>query len=301
MKNEIDDLINKLVSYPKFNMGKYLLHDTVITQSKKIVTDSIKANAELQARTGLKPKIVRRSSGSCCKWCEEIAKTYTYPNVPDDVYRRHRGCTCSVDFYPGDGKVQNVHSKEWYKDESERTKEWYEEQHKSIENDDVKEDITLKWASTGVKRKGTVSYADKYIHNNGKEYYIDGRNVILNPSEREIEVANLFKDNYGCDVKLIPRVCGKYKGVKTPDSLIDGEKWDLKGIKKIGKNGISNVLRKHKEQSNNFILDLSLLRNCSDEKLNHEINMIYLKHNTQFVDKIVIVKDYKIIKIFKRK
>ncbi len=43
-------------------MGKYLLHDTVITQSKKIVTDSINANAELQARTVLKPKIERRSS-----------------------------------------------------------------------------------------------------------------------------------------------------------------------------------------------------------------------------------------------
>lgn len=38
-----------------------------------------------------------------------------------DVYRRHQRCRCTVDYYPGDGKVQNVHTKEWEtKEENDR-------------------------------------------------------------------------------------------------------------------------------------------------------------------------------------
>lgn len=40
--------------------------------------------------------------------------TYNYPDeVPDDVYKRHRHCRCIVEYFPGDGKKQDVWSKEW--------------------------------------------------------------------------------------------------------------------------------------------------------------------------------------------
>ncbi len=132
MNEEISDLINKLCSYKKYNQGKYLLHSTVITMSKKIVTDSIKANVELQAKTGLQPKVVRSSSGKCCSWCDNLAGVYKYPDIPDNVYRRHRGCNCVVTYDPGDGRIQNVHSKKWYEEESERVKARYEKNQKRV-------------------------------------------------------------------------------------------------------------------------------------------------------------------------
>ena len=55
--------------------------------------------------------------GGCCDWCRSLAGTYSYPNVPPDVYKRHRNCRCTVDYYPtGKGKRQDVWSKEWIDD-----------------------------------------------------------------------------------------------------------------------------------------------------------------------------------------
>ena len=89
----------------------------------------MKRNAEFQNRAGVSPKIVRKSPTKCCPWCDALVGEYKYPDdVPDDVYRRHDNCNCIVEFYPGDGKKQNVWSKQW----SETPKEVLEER-KNIE------------------------------------------------------------------------------------------------------------------------------------------------------------------------
>jgi len=61
----------------------------------------------------LKPKIIRKEFGNCCDWCKEVVGVYTYPDVPDGVYKRHRYCKCRVIFEPGDGRRQDVHTKRW--------------------------------------------------------------------------------------------------------------------------------------------------------------------------------------------
>lgn len=80
--------------------------------TENVVGDTIKANEEFQYRSGLNPKIKRTSSGKCCQWCDEIAGVYDYP-APDEVYRRHQNCNCLVEYYPGNGLKQNVHTKRW--------------------------------------------------------------------------------------------------------------------------------------------------------------------------------------------
>lgn len=84
--------------------------------SRSIVDDTIKANAQSHFRAGLQPAIVRRSSGGCCPWCDALAGRYRYPDeVPDDLYRRHTNCDCVVEYLPGDGKAQNVWTKQVYR------------------------------------------------------------------------------------------------------------------------------------------------------------------------------------------
>ena len=87
--------------------------EPIVNFSQSIVDETIKANAEFQAKAGLRPKIIRREAGNCCDWCKGLVGTYTYPDVPEDVYKRHRYCRCTVDYYPRDGKKQNIHTKEW--------------------------------------------------------------------------------------------------------------------------------------------------------------------------------------------
>ena len=83
--------------------------------SQHIVDETIRRNAELHHNAGLRPKIIRRSTGKCCRWCQALAGTYDYPDVDRDVYRRHDHCRCTVLYDPADGSksVQNVHTRRW--------------------------------------------------------------------------------------------------------------------------------------------------------------------------------------------
>lgn len=118
--DRIDGIVNR-ISSEAFENVKWLLNEPVKNFSQSVIDDSIKANSEFQGKAGLTPRIVRKLSGECCEWCARLAGKYTYPDVPPDVYRRHQRCRCTVDYDPGSGKVQNVHSKQWKtKDESDK-------------------------------------------------------------------------------------------------------------------------------------------------------------------------------------
>lgn len=112
-QDRIAGIINKISNYETFDQGKWLLDEPVVNFSQSVVDDTVKANADFQYKAGLRPKIIRTEAGNCCDWCKGLAGVYDYPNVPQDVYRRHRFCRCTVDYHPGDGKKQDVWSKKW--------------------------------------------------------------------------------------------------------------------------------------------------------------------------------------------
>ena len=106
-------IINRISSEEKYEDISWILEEPVTNFTQSIVDDTIKTNAEFQYKAGLKAKIIRKSTGHCCDWCEEVAGEYEYPDVPKDVYRRHRFCRCTVEYDPGNGRRQNVHTKKW--------------------------------------------------------------------------------------------------------------------------------------------------------------------------------------------
>ena len=112
-QDRIDGLINKMSKADDFEKVEWLLDEPIKNFCRSIVDDTIKTNVTHHHKLGLKPVVKRISSGKCCSWCDKIAGTYNYPDVPKDVYRRHRHCDCIVDYYPGDGRKQNVWSKKW--------------------------------------------------------------------------------------------------------------------------------------------------------------------------------------------
>lgn len=84
------------------------------------VDESVRQNAEFQCNAGMSPKIVRKAPWKCCEWCSRLAGTYPYPDgVPQDIYRRHMNCNCTVEYLPRNGRIQNVHTKKWYDEKKE--------------------------------------------------------------------------------------------------------------------------------------------------------------------------------------
>ncbi|HEL2357146.1 TPA: hypothetical protein TZN77_001404 [Streptococcus suis] len=122
-QDRIDGLVNRLSSEDEFDKVSWLLQEPIINFTQSVVDDIIKANADFHAKAGLTPKVVRKESGNCCKWCRAVVGVYNYPDVPKDVWRRHNRCRCTVEYDPKNGKVQNVHSKRWSNKQSESLKD----------------------------------------------------------------------------------------------------------------------------------------------------------------------------------
>lgn len=88
-------------------------------------------------------------------------------------------------------------------------------------------------------------------------------------------------------------------GIQTPDYLMDGVKFDLKSPTGRGKNLLSGMLAKKKKQSPNFIFDIT---GCplSEEVIESQINGLYASQHTRFVEKIVVIKNETIFKVYDR-
>lgn len=121
--DRVRGIIDKVSNADKLEDVEFMLDEPIINFSQSVVDDSVKANADFQYRSGLKPKIVRTVMGNCCKWCRNIAGTYDYYEVSDtgnNVFRRHAYCRCTVTYVPGTGYKQNVHTKNWTKNDVEQ-------------------------------------------------------------------------------------------------------------------------------------------------------------------------------------
>lgn len=110
VKDKIQGIVNRVSSEESYDDIQWITQEPVKTFGRNVVDASIRANVDFQGKAGLTPKVIRKSSGSCCKWCMSLVGTYTYPDVPKDVYRRHDNCRCTVNYDPGSGKVKNIHS-----------------------------------------------------------------------------------------------------------------------------------------------------------------------------------------------
>lgn len=159
-------------------------------------------------------------------------------------------------------------------------------------------DITETILSKG-KQKYILKEQKYFVDKNGEKYKIDGRNVMIKANEKERKVANLIGETYGGQVRFIPVVLNP-QGIKTPDYTINGEKFDLKEIFGNSKNTLYNAINKKKEQSTNFIFDISNTKMKLEEAI-EQIQGIYKSKHKDWVGEIILIKDNKVIKIFKRK
>lgn len=60
------------------------------TMASKAQQDAVRNARE----SGKYPTVTRKMNGETCEWCESLAGTYTKPD--SEVFKRHRGCDCSI-------------------------------------------------------------------------------------------------------------------------------------------------------------------------------------------------------------
>lgn len=72
--------------------------------------ENVKANAAWREKAGFDCYLVRDAGGGCCAWCQALEGRYEYASAPDDIFRRHDNCTCTVTYECGKMR-QDVWSK----------------------------------------------------------------------------------------------------------------------------------------------------------------------------------------------
>ena len=160
-------------------------------------------------------------------------------------------------------------------------------------------DVTTKYLSAATPDSHTVQ--DLYTYTaSGVTYKVDGRNVVLDYSPHEKEVAELLERKLGGEIFMVPRVNAP-QGVSTPDYLFRGKGYDLKTIgAEAGPKTILNRIKKAKKQANCFVVDVTAAEHLSDVLINEQLGKIFRDREASFVDEIIVLRSGEIIKIVKR-
>lgn len=215
--------------------------------------------------------------------------------------------------------AKKVQDEEGYNKASLKTKEWQDRLNKFTKENDLKEDYTRQhvkgYKPVSIEEKQYIDITEEiikkdkqnfklieqqyYIDENGNQYNVDGKYILLEPTEREKEVANMLGELYGGNIKIIPRI-NEPKGIKTPDYIVKNKRYDLKQIKGNGKYVIQGNLKGKQKQADNFIIDITKSEINIEEAVK-QIENIYSSKHFLWLDRIVLLKDKEFLKIYKRK
>ena len=133
----------------------------------------------------------------------------------------------------------------------------------------------------------------------GIKYKVDNKNVVLDYSKKEKEIAIWLGKTFGGKIYMLPRI-NKPDGIMTADYLFKNEYWDLKSLTGCGKRIIEDAIKKKKRQSKNFIFDITN-SNIQENDLLRQLKKIYNSETTKWVNKIIVKKNKNVIIILKRK
>lgn len=258
-----------------------ILHRALGNISNSMIDNYIQKNVEFRAEAGLSEKIIRTSSGHCCEWCDKVAGTYKYPDVPKDVYRRHDNCDCTVEYVDGKNR-QNVWSKEIV-DNSGLENIYDGSDVRSVIDDHI-EDVTKKYFTQALAKDG------KYIIEDGAEI-------------EDIEIANMLYNILGGDIICLDE--NAQKG-KMPDILWNGKYWEFKRPTTI--KAIDARIRKAQEQLGSaskrdkitvggMVIDISREQE-ENNKIIEEI-MKKMKSRCKYEQDVVISKNGEIIMVLR--
>ena len=295
------------------------LRATLENISRGMYDDFVESSCRSMRKAGAKAVIVRKEIGSCCDWCRSLAGTYDYSagQYPDDIFRRHQNCRCIVTVSNEKGHYTDVWSKREYDSERELIRGRIEDiQHeeartavrerkarkraKAVSEGKQFFDSTDFWKDadrragedfyTGVKDPGKVFYKD------GQRYEIDNHHVKFEPSQHEREIAEVLAEQLHERVILQPKIDDP-PSIRMPDYIINGQGYDLKTVSGKGKNTLDSAVKDRKGQATTFVFDVTNFKVSEDDMLRQASHII---ERREWIDKIILIRDNNIIRVFER-
>jgi SPP1 gp7 family putative phage head morphogenesis protein len=212
------------------------------------------------------------------------------------------------DFDAGERAARNEDGKVYYVPADMTYKQWKKEfvdgdksELKEVKTDDRKcssaKDVKEQWISKASHTNDDIEELNSYVVD-GTKYTVDNHNVVFGPSENEKHVASVLVKSFGGKIELVPRVLNP-QGIKTPDYIFNGEKYDLKTVVGTSKNVLYNALKGKREQAENFVFDIS--QNPLDvSDLQKQAELLFESKNRAFVQRIILLKDDEILNVFER-
>ena len=126
--NATMNIVGRMAKYESYEDAEFMLDQPMVTNSLGTVDKALHENADFQYKSGLKPKIVRTCEADACEWCQDLEGEYDYDEVKDHnnpVFQRHNNCACEITYEPGDGRVQDVDSRQWLDEDATKERLTY--------------------------------------------------------------------------------------------------------------------------------------------------------------------------------
>lgn len=106
-EDNIREILGRLSSGESLKDLAWLLDDPIVRNAMSVADSAIRANADLERRSGMRPTVTRIPEYGACAWCEDLAGTYDYDDVRDrgnEVWMRHNNCRCHILFDPTESR-----------------------------------------------------------------------------------------------------------------------------------------------------------------------------------------------------
>ena len=72
------------------------IREPIVNNSEAFYDDFIRENVKFRSDAGLRSTITRIAESKACEWCQALEGTFEYGDAPEDIYRRHEFCRCSL-------------------------------------------------------------------------------------------------------------------------------------------------------------------------------------------------------------
>lgn len=186
MSDRTTNYIDKLSNADNVDNVLWLFGAPLQNLADSVVDAKIRDNVEWQGKAGIPATVTRTAVGRTCEWCQEVAGSYTYPDVPADVWRRHERCNCIIKYTPaGGGRIDTLRGR---RGEQYNPQKWYLEDSETLEGRKAFTGI-----NTGAQQIATNDLAIKY----GADNYAKIEAAVSKTDEEMQAFWNRYIDDLG--------------------------------------------------------------------------------------------------------
>lgn len=165
------------------------------------------------------------------------------------------------------------------------------------------EDVTKEWLNKATPNSHKILNRLFYEDKKKNVYYVDNKKVVIEYNTDELETAIWLEKNFGGEIYMNPKI-NKPDNIKSADYFFKNENWDKKRLTnaRSKSRAVDNAIKSSKLQANNFILDITGCK-LSNKLIINQVKNIFShnKYDRNWINKIIIVRNNKLIKVFIRK